>query len=500
MQNSALRHAAGALVLALATLTLSCGNGGPGSRGSFNTTSGNVYSFIGDAPPAGSTVLNFEITLSSATLCPQVTTAGECAGLPQASLLSEPVGIELSHLQLGSAFLSLKSVQAGTYAGVELTFSGPELKLLSASGAVQDLEGTDLPLSPTTVVPTFSSPLTVGDNTNVSLLVDFNVLASIQSAGGDVTGVSPVVSLVQLPASSTQPVRELEDTTGTLSNLSKTCPTGSFTLTDSMTGLPIGDIHFDEDTAFDELSCDALVDSQLVEANLELLSSTPQAAEFYATEIQLVNEPGESGMEGVVFQVNSASQFVLMVEAEHNLPSVPAGSFITVNTDPATVQFSIDVGGLSVDTALFASGSDLLAGQTVQVGVTSGSLVVASTGCATVADDCTASADSLKLKKSTFTGLLTLATDPNFTLGQLPSIFGNVSTFRPLSADCQSCTVLSIQVNTSSQTEFEGVTGVSFIPLNSTVTVRGLLVKDAFTGPGPTSPFSPRLVASKVRL
>jgi hypothetical protein len=197
---------------------------------------------------------------------------------------------------------------------------------------------------------------------------------------------------------------------------------------------------------------------------------------------------------------NSATEFVLLVQQEENLSSVPNGSFVTVTADPTNVQFAIDAGNLSVGSLTFATGADLLAGQTLEVNVTSGSMVVAATGCATVADDCTASADTLTLKKGTFTAQVTGTSDPNFTLGTLPSVFGSASLFRPLSADCQSCAITSVQVTTSSATEFEDeLTGVSGLVVNDTVTVRGLLLKNSFTGPGPISPFPPQLVAEKVR-
>lgn len=119
--------------------------------------------FIGDAPPAGSMILKSELTLSSATLCRQVSDAGECQGTLQVSLLSQPVEIELEQLQLQSAFLSLRSVTAGTYQGVRLTFASPELKLLQTNGTVLELESPGLPLSPATVTPKFPTAVTVAD-------------------------------------------------------------------------------------------------------------------------------------------------------------------------------------------------------------------------------------------------------------------------------------------------------------------------------------------------
>lgn len=499
MNISALRKMAVAVLLfGVTVVNLSCSGGGRGIQ--LYAASGQAYVFIGDTPPPGTTILKFEITLSNATLCPTVSATGECQGSLQVSLLSEPVDIELGQLELQSAYLSLKPVRAGTYAGVQLTFASPELKVLLADGTVQTLEAPTLQLSPATVTPLFTNGLTVNADSNVGFLLDFNLRDSIQSSGTTITSVSPVVSLVELPPTAQQTIEELEDTSGKVTSLTKTCPSGSFTLIDSLTGQGIANISFDSTTEFAGLNCDTLADDQIVEANLELRTPRPQTAQFFASGIELVNPAGGEGMEGVVFRVNSATQFVLLVQKTENLLNVPSGSFVTVAANPSTVQFGIDAGDLPVDASLFASGADLLAGQTLEVDVTAASMVVAPTGCATIADNCTASADKLKLKKGTLTGQVTGTNLPNFTLGTLPSLFGSASIFRPLSADCQSCAIRSLNVMTSAVTEFEdGLTGVSGLVVNDVVIVRGLLLKNGFTGPGPISPFPPQFVAAKVR-
>ena len=507
MRYLASRRAAGmALVLGLVLFGLSCGSGGTPPTNVIGPSQGTTYAFIGDAPPAGSSILKFEITLSRAELCPSVTPAGECQGTP-VTLLSTPVDIELNQLQLESAFLSLNTVAAGTYGGVRLTFSNPELKLLLADGTVQELESANLPLSPTTVTPAFANGLNVTANSKVSFLIDFNVKDSIQSSSGAVAGISPVVSLVQLAGSTQQPAEELEDTAGQVSNLSKSCPTGSFTLSDSMTGLAIASVEFDSTTEFDEgLTCETLANNQVIEADIELRSPTQQSARFFAKKIELVGESGDEGLEGVVFQVNkptqpaNTSQFVLLVNDERNLSTLASGNFVTINADPSKVTFSIESSDLSIDSSAFASGADLFAGQTVEVEVTSGSLVKAAAGCADVSDNCTASADKVKLKKSTLTARVAGTSSPNFTLDTLPSIFGSFSVFRPLSADCQSCAVSSLTIVTSAKTEFEGdLTGFSSLQVGQNVTVRGFLIKNGFAGPGPIPAGSPQMIAAKVR-
>lgn len=494
----------GLLVASLAVAGSACGGGGsmtppPGST----TTSGSssAFVFFGDAPPPGSTILKFEITLSGAILCPQVGSAGECQGTPQPSLITQPVQIEVNQLELESAFLNLSSVPAGTYAGVKLTFANPELKLLLSDGTVVKLEPPALQLNPAMVTPTFPGGLMVDANTNFGFLIDFNVFDSIQSSGNTVTGISPMVTLVKLPAVANQEIEELEDVTGKISNLNKTCPTGTFTLTDSNTQIPINNIHFDATTEFEDLTCATLDNNQTVEVDLKLQAgATLQSAQFFAKKIEMVNPPNEMELEGMIFQVNSPTQFVLLVQEEAGVPNVPSGSFVTVSFDPATVRFRIDANNLPIPSALtFASGNDLLAGQKVEVDVVNGTLVVpAGATCGAIADNCTALAEKLKLKRGSLTARVSTPGNPNFIVDQLPSVFGSASNTRRISADCQACFVSEIQVDTSSQTEFQGVANASGLSTGNIVTVRGLLFKGGFGGPAPGSG-RPEMVAQRVR-
>jgi hypothetical protein len=502
-----LRASCAVMVLGMALWATSCSNGGaPGFP--VQPASGTGYVFIGDAPPPGTSILKFEITLSGATLCPTVGSGGECAGSPQVQLLTTPVTIEMTRLQLQSAFLSLKSVAAGTYGGVRLTFSNPEIKVMNLDGSVSTLEGVDLPLNPTSVTPTFSGGLTVGADTNFGLLIDLNVLESIQSSGGVITGIAPVVSLTNLPVTVGQTVEELEDTKGRVSNLNKTCPSGSFTLNDSMTGLPIASLRFDSTTEFDDdLTCEILANDQIVEADIVLRSDSLTSVQFFAKKLELANPADEPSLEGLIVQVNpfddanNRYQLVLLVHEAENISGIGNGAFVTVNINPDTALFRVDADSLPVESSAFASGADLLAGQSVEVDVLSGSVVVGTNNCAAVEDGCVAGAEKIKLKKGSITANVQGTSQPNFTLTTLPSIFGTLTLMRRLSADCENCSIANITVVTSDQTKFEGLPGdFSGLQVGQTVTVRGLLIKNGFLGPGPIGSGSPQLVAGKVRL
>ncbi len=494
------------LMLGSVALGLSC-NGGTGPGGGFQSAEGTGFVFIGDDPPVGTSILKFEITLSNATLCPTVGAAGECNGNPQVELITAPVTIELTQLQLQSAFIRSRQVSAGSFAGVRLTFSNPELKLLLPDGTIQELEGVSLPLSPTAVTPTFPSPLTVADSTNFGFLIDFNVPESIQSLGGAVTGIAPVVSLVPQTFSTQQPAAEIEDAIGTVSNLTKNCTTvaGSFNFMDSLTGLPINSVQFDSTTEFVSgvggVTCETLANNQFIEADIELRSQNASTAAFFATKIELVSEPNEDGLEGTILRVNTASQFVLVVEMSRGIAGISRGALVTVGFDPLDVEFRIESNDFT-SLPPFAAGADLLAGQKVELVVVSS--IVGTNSCAEVDDDCAATVDRVKLKKSTFTATVgQTIVNPDFALVALPSIFGTSFPLvrRPLSADCQSCITETLTVRTSTGTEFEDLPGdFTGLLTGSTVTVRGMLFKDGFQGPGPTSAGFPLLTAEKVRL
>ncbi len=507
MRTAKLRGAAFlGVCFAIVIFSLSCGSGSGG--GGFKTGSGTGYVFIGDAPVPGSSILKFQITLSSATLCQTVGSSGECQGSSPVELLSAPVTIELSQLELRSTFLSSPSVAVGTFAGVKLVFSNPELKVLNTDGTIQELKGVNLPLSPTSVSPTFQSTVNVTDNSVFSFLIDLDINGSIQSSSGSITGIAPSVSLVKLPVTAQQTVEDLDDLNGTVGNLNKTCPSGSFDILDLMTGISIANVHFDGTSTFNTgLTCDTLVNGQTVETDLEFQAQSLPTVQLFANRLDLLNTPGDQTLEGVTVQVNPLDQvknryqFVLLVQEAQTVTALTDGALVTVNIDPTKAVFGINPGTLTVDPAGFAASTDLLAGQSVRVSMQSGSVTIGTNNCAAISDGCEVGAQSITLTKGDVTAQVSGTSQPNFTLTALPSIFGTLTLLRPLSADCQNCSIASALVATSTLTAFEGgLTSFTDLQIGNTVTVRGLLFKNGFQGPGPIGNGSPTLVASKVRL
>ena len=79
---------------------------------------------VTDAPPAGVTVLSFEVTVNSAVLNPG-----------NVQLITNPQRIEVKQLETDSAFLSTMNVPAGTYQSITINVTNPELTVMNNSGA-----------------------------------------------------------------------------------------------------------------------------------------------------------------------------------------------------------------------------------------------------------------------------------------------------------------------------------------------------------------------------
>jgi len=77
-----------------------------------------------DAPPAGVTVLSFELTVNGAVLNPG-----------NVQLITTPQKIEIKNLETESAFLASFNAPAGTYQSITVNLSNPELTILNQSGA-----------------------------------------------------------------------------------------------------------------------------------------------------------------------------------------------------------------------------------------------------------------------------------------------------------------------------------------------------------------------------
>jgi len=425
-----------------------------------------------DTPPAGVTVVSFEITITGATLQPG-----------NISLITAPIQIEVEHLQVENAFLSTSSVPARTYTSLTLTLANPELTIkndtgaalntpsgICASGAVCEFEPA---VSGSFTFSGSPFPLTIMANAPVGLLVDANLNNIIQSDLTVNLTAGNAFTVSELPAlQPTGELEELENLVGVVAN--KDAANNQFTLETPGGNFTIQVNSNTEFEDFGEAGCSAdnftcVQNGQVVEVELRLMAG----GMFVAEQIELKATMVQPELAGVITSVDSATQFKMVVREEsEDSMGVQVGNPITV-TLQSGATFRADTDNLPVPSALqtaFQGATDtsqLLPGQEVEVHIASlaaGPPIMIAT-------------DAVQLRMSRFAATVASLAPPNFTVNNLSSLFTSAG-------------VSEIQVQTSSQTEFENVSGLSALAVGNTVSLRGLLFK--------SSP-DPVLIASKVR-
>lgn len=205
------------------------------------------------------------------------------------------------------------------------------------------------------------------------------------------------------------------------------------------------------------------------------------AGTFLAKKAELhdnVAEAADDELDGVVSKVDSATQFeVVVLDELRNITNVSVGNPVVVTLQSGGATFEVDSNGLTVPSNLqqaFSGATDtsqLIPGQVVQVRVraTSGGPAPAAILVTT---------DRVRLRMTQFTATVSGAVaGNNFNVGTLPGIFTSAGT-------------TLIQVQTSSNTNFDNVSGVSGLADGNTVSLRGLLF---------ASVPNPVFIADKVR-
>jgi hypothetical protein len=164
----------------------------------------------------------------------------------------------------------------------------------------------------------------------------------------------------------------------------------------------------------------------------------------------------------------------VVLDELRSVSNVTVGNAVVVTL--SNPSFRVKTEALQVPSALQGAfegavdTSQLLTGQTVQIRLTAP---------ANPGPPIRVTADRVRLRMTQVTAKVQGApAPPNFTVGSLPSLFTNAS-------------ISSIHVQTSSSTDFVGVSGVSGLADGDTTSLRGLLFKNG------TNP--PELIAKKVR-
>jgi Domain of unknown function (DUF4382)/Domain of unknown function (DUF5666) len=452
---------------------------------------------VTDAPPAGVTVLSFEVTVNSAVLNPG-----------NVQLITNPQRIEVKQLETDSAFLSTMNVPAGTYQSITVNVTNPELTVMNNSGAAigNCANNSVCHLEPAAAgnVTISSSPFPVvlAGGSPTGFQVDLNVANIISGTLGIDFNASGAINVAQLPLAghpnNNDQLDDVDDLLGTAINLDAT--DSQFTL-HTMSGDFL--IQANTSTQFELEGCAAdnfscIQNGEVLEVDSEVMSG----GAFIARKIEAENnddngddngnggnQQAENELEGVIFKVDDATHFEIVVLDElSNATNVALGNPVVVTlTNP---QFQVDANGLNVPSALqgafeqATNTSQLMPGQEVQIRSTSGSGPTGS--------PITMTANRVRLRETQFTATVSGApVPPNFTVSNLPGLFTSMG-------------VTSILVQTSNQTNFQGSSGqgsgeqggnggggLSSLADQSQVSLRGLLFNN---GANP-----PTLIVDKVR-
>ncbi|HEY6946297.1 MAG TPA: DUF5666 domain-containing protein [Candidatus Acidoferrum sp.] len=461
--------------LGLVGAVLLAGCGGASSPPVINPgpQSAQVSVSLTDAPPAGVTVFTFEVSVTGATLNP---------GNVDVLAGKGPIRIEVKKLETENAFLSTANVTAGNYTSLNLTFSNPELTFLNgtpatlagcASGSVCEIKPSG------TLSATVNGQFSSMGGSQTGVLVDLNLANLLTpSLGVDFSAASAVTATQQTKEAEGE-LEDIDDVDGIVANPAS----GQFTL--QTTDMGNITVTIDSNTQFEGFDTCAAANAtciqtgQSVEVDLMLLAS----GGFLAKKVELEDDAQQAAddeLDGVISKIDGPAQFEMVVNDElQAVANVSVGNPVTVmlTTSGGGTSFQVDTNGLTVPSSLqqaFEAATDtsqLLPGQTVQV-----RKLTMTGGPAPAA--ITITTDRVRLRDTRFTATISGApSGNNFNVGGLPGLFTAAG-------------ITQIQVQTSSQTDFENVSGVSGLADGSTVSLRGLLF---------TSTPNPVLIADKVR-
>lgn len=461
------------LLACLAVLVLVAGcSGGTSAPPPPPIGSSSVSVTMTDTPPAGVTLLSFEVSVTGAALNPgNVDLLGGKA----------PIRIEVKQLETESAFLNTANVPAGTYTSLSLTFANPELTFKNDTGAVLAgcAVGAVCEIKPTgTLTSTFTfsaSGIAITSNSPSGIRIDVNPNTILSATLGVNFSLAGAVSAQQLtlPGGQAGELDELEDLKGVVQNLD--AANKKFTLHASSGDFPI---TTDNNTEFEFESCTptpkvfaCLQNNQVVEVDARIMAG----GVFLAKKVELEDDAIDDELEGVVFKIDDATHFELVVLEElRDIANVTNGNPVVVTL--SNPSFRVKPDGLNVPSGLqgafegAADTSQLLPGQVVQIRLTAP---------VSAGPPITVTTNRVRLRMSQFTATVGSIASPNLDVNGLSSLFVDNG-------------VATIQVQTSSETDFNGVTGVGGLATGNTVSLRGLLFKNAGSPPA-------ILIAKKVR-
>jgi hypothetical protein len=464
-------------VLFVASLALGSCSGLPGGGGGGGGGGTAIFSVtLTDTPPAGVSVLNFNVTVTGVALNPST-------GTP-VSLTTGPETFDLARLQTDAIRLGGFTVPAGTYQSIGVTVSNPVLTIFNQSAvtlsgcAVNKVCKIPLVSAGTITISSAPFPLTLTNGQQKGLRLDFNLANAITSTAGalavDFTQPNVLTAIsLPLPNLPVGQMDSIEDFLGVVSAENQT--TKTFTI-QSLTRSPLQFVATaNAGTVFDisptTPACPAPVFSCMTVGQVLSVDLAVNAdGTLTATEIEFQDSASDDELEGIVTSVDTATQFQIAITDKLQAPTasligglaVGDPAIVTLSVNPAFVVGAKDLPVPVSPLSIFQGSTDtaqMLPGETVEVRVKSFT-------AGTSGNPPTVSVDRVRLRFTRVT--VPVSGSPVgqfFNVTGFPAVFGispmaQVQTFSP-------------------QTSFEGVASASALADTDVVSIRALYIKSA---------------------
>jgi len=352
------------------------------------------------------------------------------------------------------------SLPVGTYTGMTVTLSNPQMTFLNKSGGIMGgggmmggsgcANGQICQLSPTMSSSSVSVsgspfPITVQANTPFDMQMDFDLMDSLQSS----MGMNPTMtSMMQQPAQGSNVLDDMDDMICQIGSVGS----NQFTMS-CVEGMPSMTITTDSNTTFmgfDAIgksnSLSGLAQGQIVMARMQLMAGGTLHAE------RVRFESSSQVLDGMIVAVNSSTQFdMVMTNDAPAFQGLNLGSLVRVNMQAGSM-WDIDDTDLPVNGMSFASSSDMMVGQVVQIEPNSNLVNGTPPQLNT---------NHIRLMKAWMTATVgSVMNAHSFTLQSLPAMMGSAG-------------FSTMTVNSSAQTVFENVANVAGMAMGDTVSVRG---------------------------
>ncbi len=433
------------LLVMMALVLASCGsNSAAPTTTTSSSTSATAPLFVtgSDAPlPA---VVAFNISIDSITL----------NGTTPATLTNTPTTVDFARLVGSNTLLAFNSVPQGTYTGATITLSSPVITYINTSvnPPVSNMNGT---LTNSTVTVTFPKPLTVSSSGLTGLHLHFDMRKSIQvDSNAQITGVvNPVIQMFAITPR--DPDAHVDDLHGTL--VSVNTSGNSFVIQHRLRQFTI---NVDNSTVW---SNGASLSTLTVPSVIEVDGTIQADGSVLASSVEVMTI--KNGMvDGVVIGVSpstGAAQTITMVvnQATPGLTSILGGSVLTFDVSAVTNYDILHMQNWA--SSLLFNNTQVATGQHLAIGGTI---------------DTTKNPPLVPARVI----LLPQGTDGTVVAGSVTVNTGNAGSFKLQNNGLIGYLLgAPIDVQTSTATNFYGVSGLSGLQDGQRVAAFGLVLKDS---------------------